>query len=183
MAEDDKSKEESAGKAEPPKKRRSLVMWIAISVAALAVLGGVGGFFFLKQGEPAEEKAAAEGHANPAPAKKAHGAAETPKEGQKAGVIFDLDPFVVNLADTPEIRYLKVSIKLQIADGGAADTITGRLPQVRDSLLLLLSSKTYEELRTVEGKMDLREEILQRVNTVLGATVVTAAYFTDFVAQ
>lgn len=181
MADEDKPNEEAPGKPEPPKKRRSALLWIAISVAALAVLGGVGGFLALKNDRAAEPTASDE-HAEPTQTSQGRAGAEPGGGKQQGGKIFDLDPFIVNLADTPEIRYLKVSIKLDVAEGSVG-ALTARLPQIRDSLLILLSSKTYDAVRTVEGKMELREEILQRVNAVLDANVVSAAYFTDFVAQ
>ncbi|MFZ5861434.1 MAG: flagellar basal body-associated FliL family protein [Nitrospirota bacterium] len=194
MAEDEKDKGGEDAKATPPKKKRSPMIIVAIAVAGSAVLGGVGGAFLMKGGgsteehaadpgadTPAPETTAEEGHGKPekAPSKE-HGAASGGAKDE--GKLLELDQFIVNLADTPEIRYLKVSVMLQVAEG-KAPKITDRMPQIRDSLLILLSSKTSDAIRTVEGKMELREEIVQRVNSVVEANLVTAAYFTDFVAQ
>lgn len=196
MAEEDKAKEGEEAKAAPKKKRSPMIL-VAIAVAGAAVLGGVGGALLMKGDKPVEEHAADAGDAPAAPeaaAEGGHGRPEKPEKpaaeghgaasaGAKAdGKLLELDQFIVNLADTPEIRYLKLSIMLQVAEG-RADDVTERMPQIRDSLLILLSSKTSDAIRTVEGKMELREEIVQRVNSVLESNVVTAAYFTDFVAQ
>jgi len=47
----------------------------------------------------------------------------------------------------------------------------------------LLTSKTFDEIRTPEGKQDLREEIIRRVNQTLDRDVVKAVYFTEFIVQ
>ncbi|MFQ5543471.1 MAG: flagellar basal body-associated protein FliL [Nitrospiria bacterium] len=118
-----------------------------------------------------EEEAAPDEGEEGAPAKK------------KDIVIFDLDPFVVNLADTPDVRYLKVTIKLDLLKEQYVEQVTKRIAQIRDTLLILLSSKEFEAVRTVEGKMELRDEILQRVNSLFRRRKVRNAYFTDFVTQ
>jgi len=48
---------------------------------------------------------------------------------------------------------------------------------------MLLSSKTSEELSTLEGKILLRKEIVDRLNQALGQATVARVYFTDFVIQ
>ena len=58
-----------------------------------------------------------------------------------------------------------------------------RLPQMRDLLLTLFTSKTFDEIRTPEGKQQLREEIIERVNQVLDRDLVKAVYFTEFIVQ
>ena len=178
MAEAEQAKEnqkEESGAAATAKKRGRLpVVWIAV---ALLVVGGIGGgaFFFLKKGSSKEPVAPPQ-----AEAKETHG---SPGATATQGAIYDLDPFVVNLADQAELRYLKVTIKLELAQPSFKQEVEGHIPQIRDNLLVLLSSKEYASIRTVEGKMDLRAEIIQRLNTVLQGDKVTNAYFTEFVAQ
>lgn len=189
MADEEKKpeadKKDKAGEKDAkPKGKSKLVL---IGAAAIVILSGAGGaFFFLKKGPadpaPVVEEAAAQGAPNKPeqhPGEKHDGA----KKNATPGVILDLDPFIVNLADTPEIRYLKVTIKLELGNEEYIEEVNARMAQVRDSLLILLSSKEYASIRTVEGKMELRDEILQRLNTVLKKGMVQNAYFTDFVAQ
>lgn len=114
-----------------------------------------------------------------------HGAAAE-KSMENRGVstaIFDMDPFIVNLADTPEIRYLKLTVKLDLERAEVKDEITARLPQVRDAILILLSSKDAASLRTTQAKFQLRDEITSRVNNALPRTGVKTAYFTEFIVQ
>jgi flagellar FliL protein len=54
---------------------------------------------------------------------------------------------------------------------------------LRDRLIFLLSSKTFEDLSTLEGKYQLQAEIAKKLNDALGVAVVEKAYFTEFVVQ
>ena len=119
-----------------------------------------------------------------APAEAAKPAPPPPPAPVKVGpTIVDLDPFLVNLADTAETRFAKITIKIESRSPDFSQTMDDHLPQVRDSLLLLISSKRYSDIRTVEGKLELRDNIVERVNAIVGEGKATAAYFTDFVVQ
>jgi flagellar FliL protein len=86
---------------------------------------------------------------------------------QATPVFFPLEPFVVNLTGDVE-SYLQVGIELKVADTGVSDRIKEHLPEIRNGVLLLLSSKRPEELATLEGKNKLRHEIRAAVNGPLG---------------
>jgi flagellar protein FliL len=160
---------------------------LIIIVSVIALVFGVGGAFvavkFLggsgKSAESSEEQKA-EVEVKTESKSEAGG-----KHGQAAspGVMFDLDPFIVNLADTPDVRYLKLTLKLE-ADGEAVSTeLSTRIPQIRDAVLVLLSSKDVNAVRTTQGKFQLRDEITQRINGLLKKPGVRSAYFTEFVVQ
>lgn len=99
------------------------------------------------------------------------------------GEMFPLDPFVVNLADGNGKRYLRATVQLELAPEQAAATFEQRLPQIRDVVLTILSTKEFEDIRTADGKMSLRTEIITRLNELLNNESVTNIYFTDFVIQ
>ncbi len=160
--------------ADEDKEKKGKGKLIAI-VGVLVLLGAGSGFFFLKGGEPAK---GSEGAAQVEAESEAEETAEA-----DAGAIYELDPFIVNLADAGELRYLKVSMKLQLTKAKYADTINNHIPQIRDSMLILLSSKDSKSIRTTEGKMELQDEIVQRVNGLFEDNKVTKVYFTDFVTQ
>ena len=107
------------------------------------------------------------------------------EEGQMTAVgeMFPLDTFVVNLADSNGKRYLRATLQLELAPEQAVETFEQRLPQIRDVILTILPTKTFEDIRTVAGKSALREEILQRLNTLLNVEAVANIYFTEFVIQ
>jgi len=108
---------------------------------------------------------------------------EDAEEVMEVGEMFPLDTFVVNLADSGGKRYLRATLQLELAPEQAAETFEQRLPQIRDVILTVLPTKTFEDIRTVAGKSALREEILQRLNTLLNVEGVANIYFTEFVIQ
>jgi flagellar FliL protein len=57
------------------------------------------------------------------------------------------------------------------------------MPQIRDAILLLTSSKTFGELQDLQGKMQLRAELIGHLNTLLAKGQVKHIYITNFVIQ
>ena len=105
------------------------------------------------------------------------------KEVEPVGQMLKLDDFVVNLADRETKRYLRVGITLEVKTNSAAEEVQKRLPQVRDAIIVILSSKQSDELEGVVGKDTLRKSLLTRINDVLVIGKVHNLYFTDFVIQ
>lgn len=99
------------------------------------------------------------------------------------GPLVPFDSFIANLADEQGNRYLKATFQVEFLGTTVQPTLNARLPQIRDLLLTLLTSKTFEDVRTPEGKQQLREEIIARVNQVLEHDTVKAVYFTEFIVQ
>ena len=158
---------------------------VIIMVAGTLVLALGGAFALFKfmaggheGGEQKAEASAAKATVPGEPEAK-HGASKA----SIPGAIYDVDPFIVNLADTPEVRYLKLTVKLELESQEASAELASRVPQLRDTILVLLTSKDSASIRTPQGKFQLRDEITQRVNSLLPKPGVRAAYFTDFVVQ
>lgn len=99
------------------------------------------------------------------------------------GALLALDPFIANLADEEGKRYLKATLEVEFFEGHVPDQFTARVPQMRDLLLTLFTSKLFAEVRTPEGKSLLRDEIVNRMNRALNRDLVKAVYFTEFVVQ
>lgn len=160
--------EEENGGSEP-KKKKSPLLFIIIGVAVL-LLGG-GGFvaytMFFKSPAPAPDAAAP----------------EAAKPAASFGKVYKLDTFVVNLSDPGGKRYLKTRIELEFINPEVEEELNGRLPQIRDVVLLLLSSKTLEDVQGVEGKIALRNELLMRINQILKTGKLKNLYFTEFIVQ
>ena len=109
-----------------------------------------------------------------------------PKQGMKPetqGHIYQMDPFVVNLADPGQFRYLKIKLDIESNEPKENEEYGKRLPQFRDAILTILSSKSYQDIIDAEGKKKLREEIINKLNQATGDFKVKAIYFTEFVIQ
>jgi flagellar FliL protein len=160
---------------------------LVILIAGATLLLGLGGTIaFVKFSGHKEDvhvesselpQSAASAKQEPSASRPQNAAANTP------GAIYDVDPFIVNLADVPESRYLKLTVKLELDRPEVSTELGARVPQVRDTILILLSSKDAASLRTPQGKFQLRDELTLRVNALLPKGGVRSAYFTEFVVQ
>lgn len=99
------------------------------------------------------------------------------------GPLFSLETFIVNLADTERSRYLRVTMDLELAESNDAVKLNERLSQVRDSILMILPSKQFVDIASMEGKIALRDEIIAKLNSLFPKNVVTNIFFTEFVVQ
>ena len=154
---------------------------VLMAIALVVLLGGGAGTFFVVSGgggaASAEPEARAEADSG------GDAAAAVDDSGSGASEFFSLEPFVVNIKDGKRDRYLKLKPDLELTTKAAAEQLTQRLPMVKDVVITLLSSKTFDELRTIEGKDLLREEMMTRLNAQLSGGKVSAIYFTDFIIQ
>lgn len=162
----DKAKEESKGGEAPPKKKGKML----VVAAALLVLGGAGGgaaWYFTQAGDK---------HA------------EHKEEKPKPPVFVTLETFTVNLqSDGSTDHYLQVGIDLKVTDASVVDLVKLHMPEIRNGVLLLLSSKNSEQIASLEGKQKLSADIQEQINKPLNAKAagkgVTGVYFTSFVIQ
>lgn len=149
-------------------------LFMIIGAAALVlIIGGVAAFMLM--GGKKTEAPVAEGAAPPA---------ATPA-AVAAGVdtVFSMEPFIVNIYDGMELRYLKVKVEMEMANPAFKPELEGRMAAIRDAILVLLTTKTLQDIQDVQGKNQLREEILAAVSRIVAQGKVTKVYFTDFVVQ
>jgi flagellar FliL protein len=102
------------------------------------------------------------------------------------GKLEQMGSFLVNLADVEETHYLRSVIALEQNYGSAPEfgnEIGNRKSQLRDVIISTLSSKTSDQLRTPEGKEALKEELKERINSVLAKGQIARVYFTEFAIQ
>jgi len=163
MAKDKAKKEEIIEEGEVKPKKKSILLMVII---LLLLAGGGGAAWYFTQGKSAH------------PAKEAKPKIVPP-------VFEKLEAFTVNLAGGE--RFLQVEMSLKISDAKVSEEIKLRMPEIRDSILRLLSSKQAEELASVEGKTKLSEDIKKQTNHVLGTKSpqegVLAVLFLSFIIQ
>lgn len=96
---------------------------------------------------------------------------------------YTIDPVIVNPAKSNGERYLKATVSLETRDPEVLAEIEKRLPQIKNQINSVLSSKTIEQVQTNEDKERLRREIQSRINGLLTTGNVTNVYFEEFVYQ
>lgn len=104
-------------------------------------------------------------------------------EELKIGPVFPLDSFIANLADPGGNRFLRATMELELDNDDLTKEMEKRLPQIRDCILMILPTRTYQDIQTVEGKIALRSEIVAKLNALLKKEAITNIYFTEFVTQ
>lgn len=161
MAKDKKEVEEEEKPVEP--KKKSILKWIIILsvVLAIIIVGTISGFYFFTKTENKK----------------------TAVEKTVALTVWPMDAFIINIAETNGERYLKIVMQLEVSDPSVISELEQLKPRLRDSILDLLTPKTYKELMDLSGKQRLREDIAGRINNILQRGKVTKVYFTDFVIQ
>ena len=95
----------------------------------------------------------------------------------------DIREFIVNIISEDNSHYLRISMTIELSNKDAYDEMNMRMPQIRDAILMLASSKTFEELYDVHGKKQLKAELLIELNEMLTRGKAVAVYFNDFVVQ
>jgi len=173
MAKDEVAPEEAEGGG---KNKMFIIIGAAVAVA---VVLGVVAFMLMGKGDKKEKgKEEAKTEAKAEGGKEGGG-----KEGAAAASnIYPLEPFIVNIYDGQELRYLKVKVELEMANAVKGD-LDARLAPIRDTILVLLSSKTLQDLQDLQGKNQLKEEILVAINKTITPARIAKVYFTDFVVQ
>ena len=152
------------------KKKSGKMKWI-IMLLILLLLGGGGfaayKFYFQEQMDTTTEMADAQlEEANPADT-----------------TVVTLPSFLVNLSDPLGRRYIKLTLDVEVADQDTASVLESASAKVRDAVILLLSSKSYADLASLESKLLLKNELVTRLNQIIGSSKVVRVYFTELVIQ
>jgi flagellar FliL protein len=171
---DEPEKKEGSGEEPPAQKKGLPVKWIVLGLVVLALLGG--GLFAWKKGLVGGA-AGGEAKENASGAK----AKKQPPDG--IGPIYPLEAFIVNLNEPLGKRYLKAKIELEMDSEAVRAEIDRRLPQFRDAILSMMSSKTFQEVSDLSGKFQLRAEIISALNSYLKTGKIGNLYFTEFIIQ
>lgn len=145
-------------------------------ILALLVLNlGASGFgaFKLVTAKPA----AAAAHAAPAPVPAPIVTSEV------VGPVIALDPFVVNLDEPGQSRYVKVTFQLELVNGDAEAAITKSKQLLRDTILSHLSGLKLADTLGATAKDKIRSDIMVKLEKMIGPNKVRRMFFQEFVVQ
>ncbi len=161
-------------KAEEPQadSKGKKKMWMIIAAAAILAAGVGAGAYMIGSSQqslgPVGGQVAPSGGAAP---------------GVVVGPMVEIEPFIVNILDDEGTRYLKAALTFEAETTAGLQEVGERMPQIRDAVLLVAGNKTFNELRDLQGKLQLRAELLGRVNEILKRGKIRRIYFTEFVVQ
>jgi flagellar FliL protein len=161
---------EDAVEASPSSKKGKKKLIVIIALAVLLAGGAGGGAFVWKKKKAAAAAAAAaaeagaDGEATPI----AHAEDKHKDEHKGPPTFLPLDPFVINLADRESERFAQVGLTLELSDPKVADQIKAYMPAIHNGVLMVLASKTSQELLSRKGKEKLADEIMREAVRPLG---------------
>ncbi|MEY4084104.1 MAG: hypothetical protein RL483_1473 [Pseudomonadota bacterium] len=156
------NEEAAAAAAAAKAKKKKLIIFGVIGL--VVIVGAVVGYMMYAKG--AAEKAAKQAELEQTPEYKLQQQLKFKKEN-KPPVFIKMDEFTVNLPGRGGEHYLQASMVLRTADSATDGRIKDFLPIIRDRVILVLSSRTMQELSTVEGKNAMAREIALVINSII----------------
>lgn len=116
------------------------------------------------------------------------------------GILYNIEQRIVNLSDPGGYRFLRISIvleflppspdyytlsgeKLTAAEDAFRLEIDRQKPLIDNVITDVLTSKMFDDIFTVEGKVALREQLREQINLQLRNRHVQRVLITDFVIQ
>lgn len=151
---------------------------ILVALVALAGLAG-GGFAGASMLGPNLAPVLAERAMKP----KAEGGKGGGHGKEAATSLHMIDNLVVNPAASGGTRFLLVSIAVDTHEADMADVVASHDVELRDALIVVLGSKTVDELTDVTLRPAITKEIFEAVEKITGHGVVARIYIPQFVIQ
>lgn len=107
------------------------------------------------------------------------------KEENKNSVDYELGTVLANPAGTEGRRFAKVTVIIEVRTKSLLKELEKERSRLLHHLIILLSSKTIEELTSAEGKMLLQDEIKQKFANEMNwaNSDICNIYFTEFIIQ
>ena len=171
--------EKKPEKAEEPKNKGGKKKLIIIAAAVLvSLLAGGAGYYFLMY-KPKQEALIQKQQEE----SKATALIKPVVEDMKIGPMVEIKEFVVNIIGTDTPHYVKAALSLELDRDGTVDEVYKRMPQIRDTILLIIGNKTFEELQDIQGKNQVKAELKSKINSFLKTGKINNIYLTDFVVQ
>jgi len=165
---------------------------IIMVLAALLLVGGsVGATLFLTGAldKSDEAEAVAEGEEGAEGEDGAKGGKKGKKNDEPLETFYyNFQPeFVVNFGAKSRPKFLMIEVSAATYDEDVLDLLDKHTPALRNELLMLFGSQSSEHIATTEGKKELREKILDSIQTVMdehyGDEAIYDVFFTRFVMQ
>ncbi len=160
----------------------NMVLIIVIVLLVILLIGGGLVAYFLLSGsdEAAATDATAQKQTKSMPAKRI---TKRDTDYLTVGPMYPMSQFIVNLLSENGSRFLKTTINLELDKPELSAELDKKKPLIRDIIIRVLSSKTFEEVSTMKGKSRLKDEIVSKINNVLTDGQIKNIFFTDFVVQ
>lgn len=196
---EEKSESTSAGSSGGGPNKLVLILTAVNVVATLGMVGIMFMSFQKEKGKATVEDISAKAHGEAegghGEAKKdeghggggAHGGGHGEAKAEKKksadfGKMVTLEQFTVNLSTPGSVtpKFVRVAVSLEVPNEEAEGEVTGKMPQVRNTIIDLFNSKRPGDMATAEGRDYLKEEIRNAINGFMVTGKVKGVFFTSF---
>ena len=162
---------------EGTEKKSSKKMMIIVGLVVLLLAGAGGGYYFMMGDETETDEEQVEEVVE-----------EEEDDTAVEEVYYDMSkPFIVNFPKGSEARLIQVSVSLLVKGEDTVEALKKHEPMIRNNLLMSISAKGAKNLKTKEGKEELRADMLKEIGNVMekmtGKNKVKNLFFTAFVMQ
>jgi len=151
-------------------------LFILIAVINMLVVVGVGAMLYLGQ----KKKAAEPGIDDVVKGEHEEHAKEE-KSKEFIGKLVPLETFLVNVSGSRGRKLVKINMELELSNAEVQEEVEKIKPKIRDYIIIIASSKTFNEISTKEGKDALRDEVKNQINLFLTKGQINKVYFTEFI--
>ena len=137
-----------------PKGSKMTTILLIVLIVLVLIIGGVGAWFFLGSDE---------------------GSKSSDSSSKEDVVLKPLNyltmtpEFVVNFGPGSKVRYLQVDLQVATRDEAAIQTVNTYRPVLRNDILVILSSVSFEDLKERSGKEALQKKLLNTINKVVNS--------------
>lgn len=171
----DAAKAGEKGKDGKEGKKKSPMLLIGILAGVLVVLLGGSYFLVTKLTAPPDAEATED--------EGGHGKKGGKKGGHEKIGKFEVKDLILNTGEGGAARFVKVGVAIEFDDPKMEHEMEEREYRIRDVLITLIGRRSAAELSTAETRDELRLQILDELNGVVGDGHITEVFFTDFIIQ
>lgn len=176
MADEELSLDEEGAKGGGKKKL------IIIIVALLLILGGGGGAYFFLMGDDGSDP---EGQTSEQTGTEANSVEA--KNALSASYVAMPRPFVFNVMEGKRDRLVQIKVQLLVRGTDSETLAKKHIPLLEGTLVRIFGTATAAQLRSPEGKEQIREQALKALNEstkkLEGKALIDSVLFTGFVLQ
>ncbi len=148
---------------------------LIIIVAALVLLLSIGSMAYLLLGSDSS------------PERTTFASAEPKRMTNPISYVNIAQPFIFNVTGQSRDRVVQIKVQLMVRGSENEELARHHSPLVESTLLSTFASMSVEQLRSANGRVELREQatsdIQVSLSKVVGRPVVEKVLFTDFVIQ
>lgn len=161
---------------EEGEEKKSSKKIIIIGLVVLLLAGAGGGYYFF-MGNPEELEG-----------EQTEEVIEEEEEGANEELYYNMEkPLEVNFPKGSGANLIQISVSLLVKGEETVEALKKHEPMIRNNLLMAISAKDPKNLKTVEGKEELRDEILKEISKVMEKMTkknkVMNVFFTTFVME